>query len=76
MWWPRRFSACASQPRSAKYAGEAGPQPRAGENAVDQEEWRFAAAPLRLVGLDVDALGLDEDLVTLDGLDHGRSTLQ
>ena len=43
---------------------------------MDQQEWGFAAAPLGLVGLDVDALGLDEDLVAFDGLDHVCSTLQ
>jgi hypothetical protein len=37
---------------------------------VDQQQRRLAAASLGLMGLDVDPLGIDVDLVALDGLDH------
>ena len=50
--------------------GDLGPQPRAGQRAVHEEQRRLAAAPLGLVRLEVDALGLDEHLVALDRLHH------
>ena len=50
--------------------GDLGPQPRASQRAVHEQQRWFAGAPLGLVGLDVDALGLDEDLVALDRLHH------
>jgi hypothetical protein len=49
---------------------ELGPDPRTGEGTVDQEQRRLAGSPLGLMGFDVDALGLDEDLVALDRLHH------
>jgi hypothetical protein len=39
------------------------PQPRAGELAVDEEQWLAARAPLRQPGLDVDAAVVQLDLV-------------
>ena len=43
---------------------------------MHQQERGLAAAPLRLLGFDVDPLGLDVDLVALDRLHHGASVLQ
>jgi hypothetical protein len=42
---------------------------------MDEEERRLPRAALGLVGLDVDALGLDEDLVALDRLHHRCSSV-
>ena len=41
---------------------------------MHQQERGLAAAPFRLLGLDVDPFGLDVDLVALDRLHHARQS--
>ena len=67
---------CAIASSRVDVGGElAVPDPGGPCEPVDEQQRWFARATLGLVGLDVDPLGLDEDLVALDRLHHRCSSV-